>query len=208
MLALAGGNVITVLSVPASVRVLLTVRVLDVVPPATVNPTAAAASVRPLTVVGVRADAQAAVPPLTVRIWLVVPMARLAVVFVPLPTLRSPSARVATPVPPLVTGNCPVTPVESGKLVALVRLTDVGVPRMGVTSVGEVERATDPVPVEVPTPVPPLATGSGLESAVVTSVELSVTAPVRVLNVVTPPAEPFAAAVTRPLASTVILAFV
>ena len=127
MLALAGGNVIVVLSVPASVnelltvsvfpsvpasvRVLLTVRVLDVVPPATVKPVERAASVRLLTVVGEIADAQAAVPPLTVRIWPVVPMPRRVELFVPLPTIRSPvvvtgdralnpAAAVVCPVPP------------------------------------------------------------------------------------------------------------
>jgi hypothetical protein len=40
-------------SVPANVSVLLTVRVFEVVPPATVNPIAAAVRVRPLTLVGV-----------------------------------------------------------------------------------------------------------------------------------------------------------
>ena len=64
---------------------------------------------------------------------------------------------VATPVPR------PDTPVPIGRPVALVRVPDVGVPRAGVTSeaevmVGEVPRTTEPVPVEVVTPVPPLAT--------------------------------------------------
>ena len=44
-------------SVPDRVRVLLTVRVLDVVPPATVNPVDAAVRVRPLYVFPVNADA-------------------------------------------------------------------------------------------------------------------------------------------------------
>ena len=37
-------------------------------------------------------------------------------------------------------------------------MPDVGVPSTGVTSVGLVESTTEPVPVEVVTPVPPLAT--------------------------------------------------
>jgi hypothetical protein len=53
----------------------------------------------------------------------------------------------------------PVTPVESGKPVALVRVTEVGVPRIGVTSVGDVDRTLLPEPVLVVTPVPPLPTG-------------------------------------------------
>lgn len=43
--------------------------------------------------------------------------------------------------------------------VQLDRLPEVGVPRTGVTSVGLVDNTTLPVPVEVVTPVPPLATG-------------------------------------------------
>ena len=48
---------------------------------------------------------------------------------------------VATPVPR------PLTPVEIGNPVALVNVTDVGVPNAGVTSVGDVSRTTFPVPV-------------------------------------------------------------
>ena len=39
-----------------------------------------------------------------------------------------------------------------------VSVPDVGVPSMGVTSVGDVERTFDPLPVEVVTPVPPEVT--------------------------------------------------
>jgi len=66
---------------------------------------------------------------------------------------------VVVPVPPFKTGRVPVTPVVNGKPVALVRTTDEGVPSAGVTSVGEVLSTTDPVPVEVVTPVPPFSTG-------------------------------------------------
>jgi hypothetical protein len=50
--------------------------------------------------------------------------------------------KVATPVPK------PLTPVLIGKPVALVNVADEGVPKAGVTNVGEVARATtEPVPV-------------------------------------------------------------
>jgi hypothetical protein len=63
------------------------------------------------------------------------------------------------PVPPLAIGKVPVTPVERGSPVALVSVTDVGVPKIGVTNVGLVDRTVEPEPVEVVTPVPPEATG-------------------------------------------------
>lgn len=62
--------------------------------------------------------------------------------------------KVATPVPK------PLTPVLIGKPVALVRVAEAGVPKAGVTSVGLLDSTTLPVPVELVTPVPPLATGS------------------------------------------------
>jgi hypothetical protein len=43
--------------------------------------------------------------------------------------------------------------------VALVNVADEGVPRAGVTSVGELLRTTEPVPVDVVVPVPPEVTG-------------------------------------------------
>jgi hypothetical protein len=81
-------------------------------------------------------------------------------------------------VPPLAIGSVPVTPVVNGRPVAFVRVTLVGVPSMGVTSVGLVENTmfVDVVPVapdaEYPVMllnevilavdafVPPLATGN------------------------------------------------
>ena len=57
------------------------------------------------------------------------------------PTLTAKA--VAMPVPR------PDTPVEIGSPVAFVRVTEVGVPKMGVTSVGEVARTLFPVPVLV-----------------------------------------------------------
>ena len=67
---------------------------------------------------------------------------------------------VVTPVPPLFTANVPVVPATMGKPVALVRVAADGVPKLGVVKVGEVERTTLPVPVEVVTPVPPRTTES------------------------------------------------
>jgi hypothetical protein len=69
-------------------------------------------------------------------------------------------------VPPLAIGNVPVTPVESGKPVAFVNVADVGVPSMGVTSVGLVLNTFEPEPVDVVTPVPPAATASVLNASV------------------------------------------
>ena len=56
---------------------------------------------------------------------------------------------VATPVPN------PLTPVEIGKPVALVKVAELGVPNVGVTSVGLFDKTTLPDPVELVTPVPP-----------------------------------------------------
>jgi hypothetical protein len=52
-----------------------------------------------------------------------------------------------------------VTPVVNGNPVPFVRVTDVGVPKIGVTNVGLVDSTLFPVPVLVVTPVPPEATG-------------------------------------------------
>jgi hypothetical protein len=60
--------------------------------------------------------------------------------------------KVATPVPK------PLTPVDIGRPVKLVATPEAGVPNAGVTSVGEFDNTTLPVPVEVVTPVPPLVT--------------------------------------------------
>jgi len=63
------------------------------------------------------------------------------------------------PVPPLPIGRVPVTPVVKGRPVTLVITPDAGVPRAGVTRVGDVLRTTEPEPVEVVAPVPPLPIG-------------------------------------------------
>ena len=46
-----------------------------------------------------------------------------------------------------VTGRLPVTPVVRGKPVAFVSVALVGVPRIGVTNVGDVDSTTDAEPV-------------------------------------------------------------
>lgn len=89
---------------------------------------------------------------------------------------------VATPVPN------PLTPVEIGSPVAFVKVTDAGVPKTGVTKVGLVLSTLLPEPVEVVTPVPPLATG-----------KVPVTLEVKLTNVVEEdPVPPFAVPKTPP----------
>jgi len=58
--------------------------------------------------------------------------------------------------------------------VQLLKVPDVGVPRTGVVSEGEVERTALPEPVELVTPVPPLATGSAVPDNVTANVPLEV----------------------------------
>jgi hypothetical protein len=164
------------------------------------------------------------VPPLPVAAMVMLPAALVIVTPVPwvsvvrvnpvpLPISKAPFAGVVVrPVPPFAIGRVPVTPVVKGKPVALVNVADVGVPKTGVTSVGEVDNTLLPEPVEVVTPVPPLATGkvpvtpvvngspvklvatpeAGVPSAGVTSVGdvESTTEPVPVLVVT--PVPPFA----------------
>ena len=48
--------------------------------------------------------------------------------------------------------------------VPVLKSPEVGVPRAGVTNVGDVDKTTEPVPVDVVTPVPPLATAKVPES--------------------------------------------
>jgi hypothetical protein len=76
-----------------------------------------------------------------------------------------PVDAVVEPVPPLATGRVPVTPVVSGRPVALVNTAADGVPRAGVVSVGLDARTTAPVPVAVVTPVPPDVTGNAFTKA-------------------------------------------
>lgn len=68
---------------------------------------------------------------------------------VPLP--KSVPLSVAAPDPPFPTGSVPVTPVLSGKPVRLVATPLAGVPRAGVTRVGDVANTSAPVPVSLVT---------------------------------------------------------
>jgi hypothetical protein len=83
--------------------------------------------------------------------------ARLAELGVP-KKVATPAPKLVIPVPPLATGKVPVTPVVKGNPVAFVKVADDGVPRAGVTNVGLVDKTLLPVPVDVPTPVPPFVT--------------------------------------------------
>jgi len=130
------------LSVPDNPRVLFTVSVLLVVPPAILKPVASADSVNPFN------DVAVATPNVGVT-----KVGELDNTTLPEPV------EVVTPVPPLATGNVPVTPVVKGNPVAFVKVADEGVPKAGVTRVGDVARTTFPlpvVPVTLNAPVPPL----------------------------------------------------
>ena len=70
----------------------------------------------------------------------------------------------------LVTGRLPVTPVVSGKPVALVNTPAEGVPIFGVTKTGEFDNTTLVVPVLVVTPVPPFKIGNAVPDKVIASV--------------------------------------
>ena len=70
-----------------------------------------------------------------------------ATALVPLPRMTLLAVSVAAPVPPFATGSVPVTPDVNGSPVAFVSVPDVGVPRIGVTSVGEVAKTAAPEPV-------------------------------------------------------------
>ena len=77
-----------------------------------------------------------------------------------MPYATVPAVGVAVPfVPPFAIGSVPVTPVVKGKPVPFVSVTEVGVPKTGVTNVGLVESTLLPEPVLLVTPVPPDATG-------------------------------------------------
>ena len=78
--------------------------------------------------------------------------------------------------PPKVAATAPERLAE-GYPVQFVNVPEVGVPRSGVVSVGDVASTTDPVPVEAVVPVPPLATAS---------VPANVIAPVLLLDGVNP----------------------
>ena len=94
-----------------------------------------------VTSVGLVANTRAPVP-----VSFVTAAARLADDGVPR-NVATPVPSAVMPVPPLATGNVPVTPVVSGNPVAFVRVALVGVPNTGVTNVGLVAKTFAPVPV-------------------------------------------------------------
>ena len=73
-----------------------------------------------------------AVTPVTVPVLFVYPAGLLDGYA---PKLVSAAAAVVAPVPPFAIGNVPVTPVDKGKPVPYVRVTLVGVPKVGLTNV-------------------------------------------------------------------------
>jgi hypothetical protein len=86
------------------------------------------------------------------------PMIEFAARLACLASVTAPAAMVSASDPavlvtsPVCAGSCaacnvPVTPVDNGNPVALVSVTEVGVPKIGVTRVGDVARTTAPVPV-------------------------------------------------------------
>jgi hypothetical protein len=87
--------------------------------------------------------------------------------------------KVATPVPK------PDTPVAIGRPVAFVKVALVGVPRMGVTRVGDVAKTADPVPVSS---VKALKRLAELNEPKDVALPTEVTAPVKLALVVTLPA--------------------
>lgn len=106
------------------------------------------------------------------RTWPVVPALVAVTADVVLPRRTPFEVNDVAPVPPFPTANVPVIPVVRGRPVQFVSVPLVGVPRRGVTSVGDVARTIPPEPATfwpsavwtpVPNaviPVPPLAMGS------------------------------------------------
>jgi hypothetical protein len=100
---------------------------------------------------------------------------------------------VVTPVPPEATARVVDKPaavpvvfwLKVGQVnVPVLKLPDCGVPKIGVTSVGEVDNTLLPEPVLVVTPVPPLATASVPAKVIVPE---AVTGPPEVVKPVVPP---------------------
>ena len=92
----------------------------------------------------------------------------LAVVCAGAKALKAALAEVC-PVPPLAIAKVAESPAAVPEVfwlnvgqvkVPVLKLPEAGVPNAGVTKEGELDNTTEPEPVEVVTPVPPLATGS------------------------------------------------
>ena len=80
---------------------------------------------------------------------------------------NAPLNRTGAPAEPVFTASAvaipvprPLIPVDTGRPVALVSTAADGVPKLGVVNTGLVDNTTLPEPVDVVTPVPPLATES------------------------------------------------
>jgi hypothetical protein len=86
------------------------------------------------------------------------------------------------PVPPLAIGSVPVTPVVKGKPVALVSVTEDGVPSAGVTNVGEVAITLAPVPVNVLKSVYPNSQSAAVVNAVPIQVHMAVVPGITVIT--------------------------
>ena len=89
-----------------------------------------------------------------------VPRAGVTSVGLLLRTTLPVPVELVTPVPPRATESVPVVPATMGRPVAFVSVRAEGVPRLGVTRVGESLSTFEPLPVEVATPVPPRVTAS------------------------------------------------
>ena len=105
----------------------------------------------------VKATVMAPLPLVMVTPEPAVSVAGVNVLPVELPISSCPSVKLVCPVPPLVTGSVPVTPVDSGNPVALVKTAADGVPRFGVTKVGDVLNTKLPAPVSSVTAAAKLA---------------------------------------------------
>ena len=99
--------------------------------------------------------------------------------------VATPEPKDVIPVPPLATGRVPVTPVVRGSPVVLVSTPDAGVPKAGVTKVGDVANTAAPVPVSSVRAAAKLAE---LNEPNEVALPTDVTAPVRLALVVTLPA--------------------
>ena len=90
----------------------------------------------------------------------------------PLNVTNAPAEPTATPKAVATLVPSPDTPVDIGRPVQEVKVPEEGVPKTGVTKVGDVLNTLLPEPVDVVTPVPPLATAK--VPATVTAPEVAV----------------------------------
>lgn len=99
-------------------------------------------------------------------------------------TVEEAAKVVKAPVFAVVAPTVPLMLKLAAVPVILVPTNALGVPRAGVTKVGLVDRTTEPVPVEVVTPVPPLATAKVPDKVIVPDVVIG---PPEVVRPVVPP---------------------